>query len=98
MAGARSTDPSTSHDAAREAESSGRAAGQRLICLRQVRSVPGLTAAEIAARTGLERHVPSRRLPELREEGYVGNGSERACGETGRRSMTWNPVVWKGVS
>jgi len=97
MARARSTDPSTSHDAAREAESSGRAAGQRLICLGQVLRVPGLTAAEIAVRTGLERHVPSRRLPELREQGLVRNGGERTCGETGRRSMTWEPVA-EGVS
>ena len=50
---------------------------------------PGQTAAEIAAATGLERHVPSRRLPELREARCVTNGEVRPCRVAGRNSMTW---------
>ena len=89
MARARKTDPATSHDAALEAESSGRAASQRATCFEEVMKTPGQTAAEIAAATGLERHVPSRRLPELREARCVTNGEVRPCRVAGRNSMTW---------
>ncbi len=89
MAEARTTDPPTSHLAAQEAESSGRAATQRADCMECVVAFPGLTAAEIAVKTGLERHVPSRRLPELRAVGSVYNGSSRICNVTGNMSMTW---------
>lgn len=91
MARARNTDPFTSHVAAREAESSGRASGQRRICLSEVIRRPGHTAAEIAVSTRLERHVPSRRLPELRDAGLTYNGEARICQVTGRKSMTWFP-------
>jgi hypothetical protein len=93
MARARRTDPSTSHEAAREAEASGRAASQRYTCLQEAKKTPGQTAAEIAVSTGLERHVPSRRLPELREALLVTNGEVRPCRETGRNSLTWNATV-----
>lgn len=92
MTGARTTDPPTSHLAAHKAESSGRAGGQRRVCLGHVLMFPGLTAAEIAVKAGMERHVPSRRLPELRRAGLVHNGTERVCEATGRMSMTW----WSG--
>ena len=92
MAKSRRTDPITSRQAASEAESSGRAASQRAICLARVNSHPGQTAAEIALAAGLERHVPSRRLPELRDQGLIVNGESRICEATGRRSMTWHPA------
>jgi hypothetical protein len=57
---------------------------------------PGSTAAEIAARSGLERHVPSRRLPELRQAGRIKNGPQRVCTVTGNPSMTWLPVKGGG--
>jgi hypothetical protein len=92
MANSRQNDPVTSRMAAREAEKSGRAASQRAICLDSVMTYPGQTAAEIARRCSLERHVPSRRLPELRERGLVINGEPRACAVTGRMSMVWLPA------
>ena len=92
MARARKTDPFTSHVAAREAESSGRASGQRRICLEEVTRRPGRTAAEIAVAIHLERHVPSRRLPELRDAGLIYNGEARICQVTGRKSLTWFPT------
>ncbi len=91
MARARTNDPETSHAAALEAEASGRAKNQRRICLNHVKSDPGLTAAEIAKETGLERHVPSRRLPELRDDFEVTNRETRICRVTGRLSLTWYP-------
>ena len=92
MAKSRRTDPITSRQAASEAESSGRAASQRAICLARVNSNPGQTAAEIALACGLERHVPSRRLPELRDQEMIVNGESRICESTGRLSMTWHPA------
>ena len=92
MAKSRRTDPITSRQAACETEKSGRAASQRAICLAQVFAHPGQTAAEIALACGLERHVPSRRLPELRDQGMIVNGESRICAVTGRASMTWLPA------
>ena len=89
---ARNTDPSTSHQAADEVEASGRAASQRHLCLLEVWKKPGRTAAEIAQAANLERHVPSRRLPELRKAGLVRAGEDRVCAVTGNPSMTWFPV------
>jgi len=37
----------------------------------------------------LERHVPSRRLPELRDAGMVQNREKRDCRVMKRASMTW---------
>ena len=92
MARARNSDPFTSHDAAREAEAGGRASAHRQICLAEVLRKPGQTAAEIAVAVGLERHAPSRRLPELRDAGLVANGPARICEVTGRMSLTWLPA------
>ena len=77
---------------AADAESGGRAASQRHLCLLEVWKQPGRTAAEIARTACLKRHIPSRRLPELRRAGRVRNGVERACSVTGHSSLTWLPT------
>lgn len=89
QARARNSDPMTSHLAADAVERKGNAATQRTLCLAEVRRMPGQTAAEIAAALGLERHVPSRRLPELREAGLVRNGDARRCDVQGTMALTW---------
>ena len=86
---ARTVDPETSHSAAFEVEASGKAETQRRACLEEVRRNPGQTAAEIAVACDLERHVPSRRLPELRDAGIIQNRERRRCRVMGRPSMTW---------
>ncbi len=88
---ARKSDPLTSHEAAFKSEE-GKAESQRRRCLEYVRKYPGKTAAEIAAGTGLERHVPSRRLPELRDAGLIENREARPCAIVGSKSMTWAVV------
>ena len=93
MARSRTTDPQTSRLAAEEVEASGGAQAQRDLCLAEVKKQPGRTAAEIGVATGLERHAPSRRLPELREANLVANGRPRICEVTRRLSMTWFPVA-----
>lgn len=65
----------------------------RQMCLSQVKKEPGLTAAEIAVAVGLERHEPSRRLPELRKCGLVFNGGKRICTVQGTKSMIWLPTT-----
>jgi len=86
---ARTVDPDTSHAAAFEVEATGKAETQRRACLEEVATNPGQTAAEIAVACGLERHVPSRRLPELRDAGTIQNRERRRCSVMGRSSMTW---------
>ena len=93
MARTRRNDPHTSALAAEDVEASGAAQAQRNLCLAEVIKQPGKTAAEIAHQTGLERHAPSRRLPELRDAGLVSNGRSRICAVTQRLSMTWFPVA-----
>ena len=90
---ARRHDPSTSHEAAVAVEINGSAESRRQLCLGLVRQSPGMTAAEIANELGLDRHEPSRRLPELRHAGLVANGEARECQGVGSRSMTWLPVL-----
>ncbi len=86
---ARTVDPETSHSAAFDVEATGKAETQRKACLEEVRRNPGKTAAEIAVACGLERHVPSRRLPELRDARIIQNREKRLCRVVGRPSMTW---------
>lgn len=94
MALSRATDPHTSALAASGVEHAGPggAEDQRNRCLLYVRLYPGRTAAEIADALGMERHAPSRRLPELRHAGLVRNGEARKCEVMGRQSLTWLPV------
>lgn len=88
----RTDDPATSREAAALMDATGTAAKHAAACLAEVRRLPGQTAAEIAKAIGLERHEPSRRLPELRTAGQVRNGTSRVCTVVGHRSMTWWPV------
>ena len=92
FAKSRATDPETSAEAAAGIEASGAAGHQRQLCYEAVVAQPGITAAEVAKRTGLERHAPSRRLPELRDAGMVRNAGSRICTATGHRSITWYPT------
>jgi hypothetical protein len=95
---ARREDPATSHLAARSVEITGKAGAKRTICLERVRRCPGETAAEIAFVLNIERHIPSRRLPELRDAGLVKNGTPRVCGVMGRKSLTWLPETERPMS
>jgi hypothetical protein len=95
---ARNTDPVTSHIAARDVDASGVAYGQRAACLSEVIARPGQTASEISVALELERIVGGKRLPELREAGFVKNGPSRACRVTGNRCMTWFPVTLADTS
>ena len=88
LARARNSDPATSHEAADKIERKGKADTHRALCLMAVRSIPGMTCYEIDEFLGL-REVGHRRLPELREEGWVVNGEARKCRISGNNCMTW---------
>lgn len=89
---ARTTDPVTSHLAAEQVTASGVAKAQRELCLAAVKELPGSTSAELAAAIDCERHIPARRLPELRDKGLVKNGAIRVCRITGSQCLTWWPI------
>lgn len=88
----RNTDPATSRDGAVAHEKSGNAARSRIRCLEAVTERPGMTAGEYAEWQGVPRNVFSRRLPELRESGYVRNGSVRKCNVSHVKNQTWYPT------
>ncbi len=93
MASFSAADPPTSEAAAKLVEARGIASDHRRRCLAAVLRAPGSTAAEIAEATGLERHEPSRRLPELRKLGLVESRAARKCSVLGSRQITWWPVL-----
>ena len=87
---ARLVDPATSKIAALAVEQSGKAHGWRVKVLAYVREHPGETAGEIGRGMGLtSREIPSKRLPELRDKGWLENGEQRVCGVNGTAMMTW---------
>lgn len=88
-ASARSTDPASSHQAARRVTASGKADAHCQVCLEAVIAVPGRTSAEIAKATGLERHEAARRLSDLKARGLARQGEQRPCRTNGRMAVTW---------
>ena len=89
---ARSTDPQTSHDAARHIVASGQQALQQEQTRDAVACHPGLTSNELARATGLDRYMLARRLPELCDSDRVVRGDARRCSVSGRSAATWWPV------
>ena len=76
---ARNSDPVSSHLAASALAASGVLSRQRRIVLAALKEHGPCTSAELAARSGLERHLTARRLPELREMNLAVQGPVRAC-------------------
>lgn len=90
---ARSTDPSTSHDAAHDLVVSGAQAQQQAQVVALMRRHPGLTSRELADEGGFDRHMVARRLPEILADGLAVHGAPRKCRISGRRCQTWLPVL-----
>ncbi|SRR5579871_2395074 len=90
---ARRKDPASSHIAADYVSATGSAAAQCGFALAAVKSNPGLTSRELAFKLEIDRYVLARRLPELRDDGFIRNGGElRTCEVTGRAALTWWPL------
>lgn len=88
QANARRTDPITSHEAALRAERND-AKTQRRLCYEALLACPGMTSAEVAQKTGLDRYQAARRLPDLREDDLARNGEMRVCKVKRTRAITW---------
>jgi hypothetical protein len=86
---ARARDPESSHRAAAEITTSGTRAHQQAQTVAAVRAFPGCTSQELSERTGLERYMLARRLPEAVTAGRVRKGEQRTCAVTGRLALTW---------
>ena len=56
-----------------------------------LRKHPGLTSAELAKESKLDRHLVARRLPNLLEQGAARKGTPRMCGVGVGRAVTWWP-------
>lgn len=85
-------DPETSHEAARELEASGALGRQRQEVIDALRRFPDSTSAELAKRSGLDRHLCGRRLPELEYLERVTRGEARTCTVSGRKAQPWRAV------
>jgi hypothetical protein len=90
---ARANDPQSSHDAAELHTASGARQCHIEIVVAAVRAFEGLTSAEIADRTGLERHEAARRLPDAEKAGAVRKGGARKCSISGKLVTTWWPAA-----
>jgi len=77
-------DPCSSQSFGIAVESTGKAPQQRETVMKAVRSLPGHTSKEIAEKTGLDRHMIARRLPELLRANRVERTEQGQC--------RWYPV------
>nr|WP_313286904.1 winged helix-turn-helix domain-containing protein [Stenotrophomonas pavanii] len=87
---ARSSDLSTSHDAAHYVVASGLQAHQHDQSAKAVTDYP---VNELAQATGLDRYMLARRLPELIKAGRVWRGPNKPCAVSGGTACTWWPVA-----
>ena len=89
---ARRTDPETSRAAADKHAASGSRASHKRLLLEALHRSPGLTSAEYAKHTGLDRHEAARRLADLRNDGDARQGERRQCGVCRKTCVTWEPT------
>ena len=89
---ARDSDPLTSHAAAKEITESGERQRQIRAVAGAVRRNPGLTSADLAAASGMDRHLLGKRLPEAQLAGLVRTGDKVMSKSTDRLGMTWWPA------
>ena len=92
---ARTFDPDTSHEAAVYVVKSGIVSGQKARVLDALRSNPRRTTNELAARSGIDRHVVGRRMSGLESDGLVRRLDKRRCDISGRLAYTWE---WTGAA
>jgi predicted ArsR family transcriptional regulator len=83
---ARSSDPSTSHEAAATVGRFARDHYRRILAA--ISPYSGSTIYQIAAQSGLDHVAAARRLPELEKAGKVFAEGERP-GPTGRNCRVW---------
>ena len=85
---ARTTDPETSKQAARELVASGQLGDQQRQTLKLIELFPGSTARELKLR-GAVIWDPHKRIFELKKLGLIRDGGARKCTITGKSALTW---------
>lgn len=96
---ARNSDDESSHLAGDKLTTSGKRNSQKTrvvkwMAANNVTTIEaGLTSAEIAQYSGIDRYVVARRLPDLMQDGYVVKCLLRTCKATGNEAMTWRLVT-----
>lgn len=92
VARARAHDPETSHLAAEQVESSGKADAHRNIIVELIRQHPGSTTGELTQYTTELKHQQIwRRMSELEEMNYVIHGDKRLCKVNKTLCRPWYP-------
>ena len=89
---ARATDPITSHIADQRHKRSGDQAFQRALAVATVNAYPGRTSFELAMKSGHDRHMLARRLPECARQGLVKKGVIVECTITRHKAISWWPA------
>lgn len=76
---------------------------QRQVVYNALKKHPGVTSAELAAMSGIDRHTIARRLPELKQSGHIdamkdasGHYVKTQCTVQGRAALHWVCVKTKG--
>ena len=85
----RTTDPVSSHAAARELVESGHHGKQCTGVLYALVDNPGVTSRELADISGIDLAILFRRLPDLEKHGVVSRGTIRKCKKGNRLATTW---------
>lgn len=85
----RRTDPGTSREAAERVTAGGSRADHLKRIVAAVRAYPGSTSAELAERSGLERHEAARRTADAAQAGLITRGPAKTCSVGGRAAITW---------
>lgn len=86
---ARTTDPTTSHEAAAEHTASGARGRNAALILAAIRRYPGLTCSELIGPTGLDRSEVSKRLSDLHSAFRIEAVGVRRCSVSGKSARTW---------
>jgi len=89
-----SSPPCTSRQAFEIVTGSGIRTNQKLQLLEWLQGqTEPLTSAEIAAKSGMERHGVARRLPDAERDQLVRRCGIRRCRETGYMAITWKVIT-----
>lgn len=92
---AASSDPDTSHLAAKAVTESGQREGQLLAVLAVLKKYPRLTSMELAhhaSEPDKMRFICARRLPELERGGLVRRAGKRECSISGMKATIWEAI------
>jgi hypothetical protein len=89
---ARTSDPDTSFEAAKDLIDSGKLTDQQTAVLEAIRRWPGLTARDLSAASGLDYYAIQRRAAELATRRQVIRGAKAVPRSGGRPGETLWPV------